>query len=538
MSPIDFKAINEMTAEQAIPLLRLACATNTSTARSFAAHCRKFAAQYCEPGLTAAEQLFALLNPTCTRMCCQCGSKLTRFYGPSRGWGNYCSRACSTSADQRKQRFIETSMQKYGVPSPKQTARVNEKMAATNQARYGHVCNLHSSSRRHEIRQKIAAQLEVALEKIKATNRARYGVEWQTQRAAFISTCQSVHWDAARDRDEVRISAAKEQGFELLEKNQDRLHKWKHSCGWLFESPVVGLRCPGCSTRGSAVEQEIADFIAESTTFEIERHARIFGDRREVDIFIPALQLAIEVNGCWWHREEVDRGRMLQKTVDAKSRGIQLLHVWDVEWYQQQHHVQAAILSKLGQNSKIAARDTIVQAVSPADADAFCQEHHRQASARSRVRLGLYHNGALISLLTVGAPRFDRSVEWEIIRFVSAPGISVVGGFERLLKAFERGWNPSSIGTYADLAWGTGAIYRAAGFQFEKNTSPGYFWVNSKYQRLSRHRTQLRRLPQLLGAEFNSQLSEAENMTAAGWWRCRDLGHALFKKIYSQPSIK
>ena len=54
------------------------------------------------------------------------------------------------------------------------------------------------------------------------------------------------------------------------------------------------------------------------------------GHGLELDIFLPDLNKAIEYNGEYWHKDS-DRDLVKQKL--CRSKGIDLLIVWDKEWF-------------------------------------------------------------------------------------------------------------------------------------------------------------------------------------------------------------
>jgi hypothetical protein len=70
--------------------------------------------------------------------------------------------------------------------------------------------------------------------------------------------------------------------------------------------------------------------------------------------------------------------------------------------------------------------------------------------------------------MTFGQPRFRPSIEWELIRLCSAK--QVVGGTERLFKAFVKEHAPASIISYCDLSKFDGTIYEKLGFVYDNVT--------------------------------------------------------------------
>lgn len=121
------------------------------------------------------------------------------------------------------------------------------------------------------------------------------------------------------------------------------------------------------------------------------------------------------------------------------------------------------------------------------DADKFLNSNHLQGKSASKVRLGLYHNDELVSLMTFGKFRFNKNVEWELVRFCSKSGCNVVGGASKLFKYFVNTYKPKSIITYSNNNLGNGSVYKGLGFSEFKNKKPASVWVNLKTKDSIRH---------------------------------------------------
>ena len=76
--------------------------------------------------------------------------------------------------------------------------------------------------------------------------------------------------------------------------------------------------------------------------------------------------------------------------------------------------------------------------------------------------------------------------------------------------------------SYADRRWGEGDVYSKIGFQFEKHTTPNYWYFGiGEYMNKRCHRYTLRK-----GSvkEDNPSLTEFENRDIQGWFRIYDCG--------------
>lgn len=236
--------------------------------------------------------------------------------------------------------------------------------------------------------------------------------------------------------------------------------------------------------------REIGDFI-KSLGFEIKYNNRsILGDR-ELDIVIESAKMAIEFNGIYHHTyrpwEEREASRKgpdyhLDKTVRCQEKGYSLIHVFSDDWRLRRPIVESIIRSKLGQCTRIPARKCTVIEVPQMIRSAFMRANHIQGDSPARYSLGLVYEDELVACMTFGKSRFDKAIEWELVRFASKLNMTVVGGFSKLLKAWDRS---GSIVSYADRTISDGNVYRKNGFELTRVNRPGYWYVkgDTKYHR-------------------------------------------------------
>jgi len=132
----------------------------------------------------------------------------------------------------------------------------------------------------------------------------------------------------------------------------------------------------------------------------------------------------------------------------------------------------------------------------------------------------------LVSLLTGSKSRYDKSCEYEIIRFCNKLNTTIVGGFSKLLKNFKYKYS-NSIVSYANRRWSTGNLYKTNGFHKIRNSKPNYFYIVSGSLK-SRIQYQKHNLPDKL-LIFNPELSEADNMEENGFYRIFDSGNISYR---------
>ena len=86
--------------------------------------------------------------------------------------------------------------------------------------------------------------------------------------------------------------------------------------------------------------------------------------------------------------------------------------------------------------NKIYARKCEVRQISTKDKNIFLNENHLQSQDRSTIKLGLFYENDLVSIMTFVKPRFTNKYNWELSRFCSKANYNVVGGASKLFKYF------------------------------------------------------------------------------------------------------
>jgi hypothetical protein len=311
-----------------------------------------------------------------------------------------------------------------------------------------------------------------------------------------------------------------------------KLYKFKcNSCSSEFESNCIDLRCKKCNPAPiSAGELELLQFIQTLIDDDIMQHDRSQISPFELDIFIPSKMIAIEFNGIYWHSEKFKSNDYHAIKHDlCKNANIHLIQIFEDEWVYNKQAVMNRLQSLLGKNEKIHARKCAVVNVTNTAAAKFLNDNHLQGKDNSKVKIGLMHNDELVSIMTFGKSRFDKSYEYELIRYCSKGGISVVGGANKLLKHFIALYSPQSILTYEDRRFSIGSFYTQLGFKYLRTSEPGYFYTNNKI-RESRQKYQKHKLTKIFG-DIDMSKTEKQIMNEHGFYQIYDAGHNVYGMV-------
>ena len=197
-----------------------------------------------------------------------------------------------------------------------------------------------------------------------------------------------------------------------------------------------------------------------------------------------------------------------------------IVYLYEDRWWGAKEMVQERILARLERFTSVFARKCKVlsgrgNTSMPDLVNDFLRKHHTYSTAKCRYRYALEYEGQIVAVATFSEGRpmvrkiedpllnvpkdeqenaniliFD-SYEW--IRYASLPGVRVVGGMGRLLKAFieerysriEPG-TPLEVMTYSDTEWGNGDVYLKLGFKYAGSRPPVQYYVKRHtYARLS-----------------------------------------------------
>ena len=184
------------------------------------------------------------------------------------------------------------------------------------------------------------------------------------------------------------------------------------------------------------------------------------------------------------------------------------------------------IAGKLGKTTKIMARKTMIECVESQTARKFFEENHIQGFVGGIEYIALKTGDEIVAMMSFGRPRFNKSYDYELLRFANKLSTTVVGGFSKLLKHF-MSRNSGTIVSYADRSRSNGNVYIKNGFELVSTTEPGYGYTDGECL-YSRHEFQKHKLESKLKV-YDAGLTEEENMFANKYRKYFDCGQLVFQ---------
>lgn len=424
-----------------------------------------------------------------------------------------------TGSAEYKEKVKKTSMERYGTEHYMSSEVIANKRKATNLQKYG----VENPAQSEEVKKRIKesfrekygveniSQLKEIQDKITENNIAKYGVkhpmmlkEYQDKAA---HTNEKLYGRRAYTQQHIKNI---ENWYHFIEDSEKYIQEnyveppsvLQLAADLGVDTSTVDVYLSKNDARGSV--RCLKSRMKEAVTLLIRSkrpNIKIIGNDRtiikpkEIDIYLPEYKFGIECNPTCthnssmsdpWGGEPKPSNYHYEKTNLAEEAGIQLFNVFGYEWENKREIIESMILNKLGLNGrKIYARKCEVKEVSGADAIAFLNKNHRQGACNSPIRLGLYYENELVSLMTFGKMRSgigtgsqDLSNCYELVRFCNTLNTSVVGGASKLFKHFVREYNPPRIRSFSDRAHTCGGLYQTLGFTEVARSRQGYVWVD------------------------------------------------------------
>ena len=244
-------------------------------------------------------------------------------------------------------------------------------------------------------------------------------------------------------------------------------------------------------------------------TFEVNHSVSIFET-----IFLPHSSLylhLIDLQSFQKNQLAIFYFQAISDKLNAQNQRI--IHLWEDVYLRKTALVESRILAILGTFTRLHARHCFIERIDKPTTDNFLKINHLQGAVKAKFKYGLYlkphyverfigavvyedtenctHNNIpktikpkLVAVATFSGGRTMKVGErigtrsYELIRFASLQGYVVVGGMNKLLKAFSEEHQPDDIMSYADRDWSDGRSYEKLGFTKIENSIPQTFYIN------------------------------------------------------------
>ena len=268
--------------------------------------------------------------PTCQNKTCQ--NDVEWWH---KDYRRFCSRKCARNSAEVQVKIQQTSIERYGVENPAQSKEIKERIKETNLEKYG----VENPFQSDEIKEKISAtnitkygvqfpaQIIGSHDKRKATSLERYGVEHHAQLQISEST-RNILFDKDKLTEFMKTKTVHQSARELEISESTIL-------AYIEKYSVTDYIQP----TKSYLEDEMKQILIKLNINFIENTRTIIAPY-ELDFYLPDHQMAIEMNGDYWHSDRfllenhgmtADEYHQM-KTDRCQELGIELIHISESDW--------------------------------------------------------------------------------------------------------------------------------------------------------------------------------------------------------------
>lgn len=456
-----------------------------------------------------------------------------------------------TKTDEYIEKSKKTSLENWGVENPSQSEEIKEKKKETLKKNYGVESPLKSEEIKNKLKKTNLDKYGVEYifqninirENIKRKNLEKFGVEYHTMTEKWKSKMKSVYFDKYGSHPTKNETFREENhklandvnyikyignSISLFKCDRDKEHEFEilydnYKSRKLNKSPL----CTVCNPIGdsqSIKEKEFYNFINSIYNGDIIQSYR---DGLEIDVYLPDLNLGFEFNGLYWHSEECkDKFYHINKTKHFKERVIRIIHIWEDDWDNKRPILESQIKNWLGltPNKVFARKCEVIEIEDSKIVSKFLEENHIQGRVGSNLKLGLYYNDELVSLMTFdhyeGRNKMNKN-EWNINRFCNKLNHNIIGGASKLFKHFIKNYEVKRVISYSDSDWSLGFLYEKLGFEKINEGNPDYKYILNG-SRI--HKSKFRK------SRLDTNLSESVYMKKSQIYKIWDCGKIKFEK--------
>ena len=529
----------------------------------------KYIINYCNDNnidsIPFKEKVYLCINdlkniPTCNNINC---TNVVKYKNSTIGYLSYCSNVCISSDINIKKRKEEKSIERYGTKTPSQSDVIKSKIINTNNIKYGGnspmSCNniidkskktlyknynVSNPSYSKDIQQKRIESFKESSfrETFKNTSLERYGEthHWKNK-DIHKKTIDSFYFDYRK-----RIESKTDSNFKFIDFNKGMSTTLSFHCvkcdltfnilpyQFYYRNKSNLNICTNCfpiSENSSISQIELYNFIIENYNGEVIENYKNAINPYEIDIYIPDLNIGFEFNGVWWHSDKYKSDNYhLKKYEVSVQNNIQLISIWEDDWITKRDICKSFILNKLLLSiNNFFARKCIIKEIDYNTSRKFLNDNHLQGDCKSSIRIALYYDNNILSLMTFSKLRMplNRKSEnrvdnvYELTRFCNRINARVSGGASKLLKYFIEKYMPTKIETYSDNLISDGNLYEKIGFEYLHTSKPGYWYV---IDGIRSHRYNWRK-QKLISMGCDSNKSESEIMAELGYNKIFNAGN-------------
>lgn len=274
-------------------------------------------------------------------------------------------------------------------------------------------------------------------------------------------------------------------------KNNKEYLKIRHNkCGNIWDSNYNNFmtnksRCPHCSSlqQQSSIELEIRDYLNSITNDKIIYNDRRILNGKELDIYIPDKNIAIEFDGLYWHSDKfLDKNYHLEKTNLCEEKGIHLIHIFEDEWLYKKDIVKDLLLRNINPSklTYIDSNECYIKEITKKDKNIFLKENSIFKNYKSDINFGVftskkyYDEEVLVSILSI---KKLNNNNFKIVNHTELCGYKI--NFNFIFNYFKENYEYNKIIISLDKRYYSSkynyVLYNT--FKYYKTIKPKYYYI-------------------------------------------------------------
>ena len=372
------------------------------------------------------------------------------------------------SDPKHREKCKDVIKEKYGVEHIQQNPEIKEKTLQTNLRKY----NKNHYSQTQEYKDRIFEKYgtrsvfgtDLVKEKIKNTMMSKYGVEHHMKVPDIQKESHKKGIETKKQNGQIKVfdGLTVSDMMEITGFSRSHMHNLIKEHGW--EEAIT------MTPSMSSLEVHMKN-ILENNSLEYEtqfKTGRYYTDFKVGNVLI-------ECDGLYWHSDEHKQNDYhVKKRLHYIEQGYTPLFFRENEIKDKLPIVESILLHKLGISKREFARKLNLQWLTTSESSQFFNENHLMGSGRGKT-LGLVSDDGIIMCAIQIVRR--KETTYEVSRFCNKIGYTVVGGYSKVLKNFEKSNDMSVLFSFTDLRYGTGDHMGNFGFVPTSNYN-SFKWTN------------------------------------------------------------
>ncbi len=466
-----------------------------------------------------AEQVYFYSQQLTSKPICKCGKPLT-FISIVSGYREFCSATCTFAKEAALERRVAAMKKNGGVglANPKTLQKAKSKLQEKHGVEVTNPGQI--KSHKHNMTINNPMMLKENKNKLKRIFEEKYGKDRSnpglrncTDSQIELLTNSDKFAEIVKGKNAVTI--AKETGL-----NHSTIMRRAHKLN-LLDDMIYKPK--------SAMEYDLACWL-NSNNIQYQQHNRsILPNNFELDFYFQQWNFAVELNGLFHHAEiasNKDKTYHIQKYKGCQIKNIQLLQIWQDEYWQHKEVVQSKILYLANMiTNKIQARKCSLDILTDVNSERdFMNKNHIQGFADYRQwSLGAWYNNELVGIMSFS----NQMNRLELVRYATKIDSVISGLFSKMLKYSIKEFNfTGNIISLSDNRVSNGRVYINSGFTYVEELKPGYCYTIDYNTRMNKQNCMKSKLIKRHNLDLSivNQYTEWELAQELGYDRLWDAG--------------